>query len=145
MLVCHLCMLLFWSRLKNLIVCLYVTSTNSSKIWKNYWFVFDIWHGLYLIYFWLKSRIYLMLSIPYILLRTSSKHKKSRNETRIEPVGKPYREVCLQTLLWPWKVHRPSSWSLFLSELALKLKVFFFFFSLNGFFGLYWTYFQQMN
>ena len=46
---------------------------------------------------------------------------------RIEPVGKPYREVCLQTLLWPWKVHRPSSWSLLLSELALKLKVFFFF------------------
>ena len=44
---------------------------------------------------------------------------------RIEPVGKPYREVCLQTLLWPWKVHRPSSWSLLLSELALKLKVFF--------------------
>ena len=38
---------------------------------------------------------------------------------------------CLQTLLWPWKVHRPSSWSLLLSELALKLKVFF---SLNGFF-----------
>ena len=52
---------------------------------------------------------------------------------RIEPVGKPYREVCLQTLLWPWKVHRPSSWSLLLSELALKLN-FFFFFSLNGFF-----------
>ena len=35
---------------------------------------------------------------------------------RIEPVGKPYREVCLQTLLWPWKVHRPSSWSLLPSE-----------------------------
>ena len=48
---------------------------------------------------------------------------------RIEPVGKPYREVCLQTLLWPWKVHRPSSWSLLPSELALKLKDFFFFFS----------------
>ena len=30
---------------------------------------------------------------------------------RIEPVGKPYREVCLQTKLWPWKVHQPSSWS----------------------------------
>ena len=53
---------------------------------------------------------------------------------RIEPVGKPYREVCLQTLLWPWKVLRPSSWSLLLSELALKLKVFFLLFSLNGFF-----------
>ena len=47
---------------------------------------------------------------------------------RIEPVGKPYREVCLQTLLWPWKVHRPSSWSLLLSELAFKLKVCFFLF-----------------
>ena len=47
---------------------------------------------------------------------------------RIEPVGKPYREVCLQTLLWPWKVHRPSSWSLLLSELALKLNFFFLFF-----------------
>ena len=44
---------------------------------------------------------------------------------RIEPVGKPFREVCLQTLLWPWKVHKPSSWSLYLSELALKLKEFF--------------------
>ena len=30
---------------------------------------------------------------------------------RIEPVGKPYREVCLQTELWPWKVHQPNSWS----------------------------------
>ena len=53
---------------------------------------------------------------------------KRNEKTRIEPVGKPYREVCLQTLLWPWKVHRPSSWSLYLSELALKLKEFFFFF-----------------
>ena len=47
-------------------------------------------------------------------------------------LGKPYREVCLQTLLWPWKVHRPSSWSLLLSELALKAlkdgNSFFFFF-----------------
>ena len=55
---------------------------------------------------------------------------------RIEPVGKPYREVCLQTLLWPWKVHRPSSWSLLLSELALKLKVFF---SLFFFKWLFWV------
>ena len=30
---------------------------------------------------------------------------------RIEPVGKPYREVCLQTEWWPWKVHQPNSWS----------------------------------
>ena len=31
--------------------------------------------------------------------------------TRIEPVGKPYREVCLQTKLWPWKVHQSNSYS----------------------------------
>ena len=30
---------------------------------------------------------------------------------RIEPVGKPYREVCLQTKWWPLKVHQPNSWS----------------------------------
>ena len=30
---------------------------------------------------------------------------------RIEPVGKPYREVCLQTEWWPRKVHQPKSWS----------------------------------
>ena len=29
--------------------------------------------------------------------------------TRIEAVGKPYREVCLQTKLWPCKVHQPNS------------------------------------
>ena len=59
--------------------------------------------------------------------RNSSVKKVWKN--RIEPVGKPYREVCLQTLLCPWKVHQPSSWSLYLSELALKLKDFFSFFS----------------
>ena len=71
---------------------------------------------------------------------------------RIEPVGKPYREVCLQTVLWPGKVHQPSSWSLYLSELALKLKEkkilfffsFFFFFKWL-FWGWNWTYFQHMN
>ena len=31
--------------------------------------------------------------------------------TRIEPVGKPYREVCLRSELWPWMVHQPNSWS----------------------------------
>ena len=65
--------------------------------------------------------------------------KKSIYITRIEPVGKPYREVCLQTLLWPWKVHQPSSWLLYLSELALKLKekkfYLLFFLFLNGFLG----------
>ena len=34
-----------------------------------------------------------------------------RSNTRIEPVGKPYREVCLQTKWWPLKVHQPNSWS----------------------------------
>ena len=32
-------------------------------------------------------------------------------ETRIEPVGKPYREVCLRSELWPWMAHQPNSWS----------------------------------
>ena len=31
--------------------------------------------------------------------------------TRIEPVGKPYREVCLCSEFWPWMVHQPNSWS----------------------------------
>ena len=66
------------------------------------------------------------------------------NLTRIEPVGKPYREVCLQTLLWPWNVHQPSSWSLYLSVKIFFCFFFFFLFFLNDFFGLYWTYFQQM-
>ena len=30
---------------------------------------------------------------------------------RIEPVGKPYREVCLRSELWPWMAHHPNSWS----------------------------------
>ena len=32
-------------------------------------------------------------------------------KTRIEPVGKPYREVCLRSELWPWMAHQPNSWS----------------------------------
>ena len=73
------------------------------------------------------------LILTAILLKNSQINLKiiciqKIEKTRIEPVGKPYREVCLQTLLWPWKVHRPSSWSLLLSELAFKLKVCFFLF-----------------
>ena len=30
--------------------------------------------------------------------------------TRIEPVGEPYREVCLYTELWPETVHQPNCW-----------------------------------
>ena len=30
---------------------------------------------------------------------------------RIEPVGKPYREVCLRSELWHWMAHQPNSWS----------------------------------
>ena len=30
---------------------------------------------------------------------------------RIEPVGKPYREVCLRSELWLWMTHQPNSWS----------------------------------
>ena len=32
-------------------------------------------------------------------------------ETRIEPVGKPYREVCLRSELCPVMAHQPNSWS----------------------------------
>ena len=31
--------------------------------------------------------------------------------TRIEPVGKPYREVCLCSELCPEMAHQPNSWS----------------------------------
>ena len=34
-----------------------------------------------------------------------------RLETRIEPVGKPYREVCLRSELWPLMTHQPNSWT----------------------------------
>ena len=30
---------------------------------------------------------------------------------RIEPVGKPYREVCLRCELCPVMAHQPNSWS----------------------------------
>ena len=30
---------------------------------------------------------------------------------RIEPAGKPYREVCLCSELWPVMAHQPNSWS----------------------------------
>ena len=33
------------------------------------------------------------------------------NKTRIEPVGKPYREVCLRSELCPVMAHQPNSWS----------------------------------
>ena len=36
---------------------------------------------------------------------------QDRKRTRIEPVGKPYREVCLHSELWPWMAHQPNSWS----------------------------------
>ena len=41
----------------------------------------------------------------------SGKERKIIIKTRIEPVGKPYREVCLRSELWPWMVHQPNSWS----------------------------------
>ena len=39
------------------------------------------------------------------------KKKNKMKKTRIEPVGKPYREVCLRSELWPWMAHQPNSWS----------------------------------
>ena len=99
--------------------------------------------------------VFYVFQIIWIIYSKGTKHNEDFNLinnmeymyiTRFEPVGKSYREVCLQTKLWPLKVHHPSSWSLYLSELALKLKEFFFlfcfFFFLNGFIGLYWTFFQ---
>ena len=38
-------------------------------------------------------------------------HEQLHIKTRIEPVGKPYREVCLRSELWPWMTHHPNSWS----------------------------------
>ena len=46
--------------------------------------------------------------IPAKFHRNSFKNKR---ETRIEPVRKPYREVCLRSELWPWMAHQPNSWS----------------------------------
>ena len=39
------------------------------------------------------------------------KEKKNKQETRIEPVGKPYREVCLCSELCPVIAHQQNSWS----------------------------------
>ena len=36
---------------------------------------------------------------------------KEIKNTRIELVGKPYREVCLRSELRPWRAHQPNSWS----------------------------------
>ena len=36
---------------------------------------------------------------------------QKREETTIEPVGKPYREVCLRSELCPWMAHQPNSCS----------------------------------
>ena len=33
------------------------------------------------------------------------------NTTRIEPIGKPYRKVCLRSELWLRMAHQPNSWS----------------------------------
>ena len=37
--------------------------------------------------------------------------RRTYDPTRIEPVGKPYREVCLRSELWPWMAHQLNSWS----------------------------------
>ena len=37
--------------------------------------------------------------------------KDCNHNTRIEPVGKPYREVCLCSELCPVMAHQPNSWS----------------------------------
>ena len=46
-----------------------------------------------------------------IQIRAYFSFKEQYILTRIEPVGKPYREVCLLSELWPWMAHQPNSWS----------------------------------
>ena len=47
-----------------------------------------------------------------IVIETSSiVHGQIDKKTRIEPVGKPYREVCLRSELCPVMAHQPNSWS----------------------------------
>ena len=40
-----------------------------------------------------------------------AKKRKKAFDTRIEPVGKPYREVCLRSEFWDWMAHQSNSWS----------------------------------
>ena len=86
------------------------------------------WFFFFFFFFFTEQGLYVLVCVSVLF-------------PRIEPVGRPYMEVCLQTLLWPWKIHPPSSWWLYLSELALKLKekrfflLFFCFLFFNGFLG----------
>ena len=38
----------------------------------------------------------------------SLRNTENNYNTRIEPVGKPYREVCLRSELWHWMAHQPN-------------------------------------
>ena len=55
----------------------------------------------------------MLLICPFLSLFAFSipSEEKKTYQTRIEPVGKPYREVCLRSELWPWMAHHPNSWS----------------------------------
>ena len=78
--------------------------------------VIEVFCGVFLFSWWFNNRFF--RGCRGFCHRTESDfsfffiYVHKREKTRIEPVGKPYREFCLQTLLWPWKVRRPSSWSL---------------------------------
>ena len=46
-----------------------------------------------------------------MLMTPLQQEDRQQKQTRIEPVGKPYREVCLRSELWLWMAHQPNSWS----------------------------------
>ena len=52
---------------------------------------------------------YIGLCTKLVVIQSTERY--AINRTRIEPVGKPYREVCLRSELWPSMAHQPNSWS----------------------------------
>ena len=54
---------------------------------------------------WVRIRVFFFFLVSCVLVCVSVLFP------RIEPVGKPYREVCLRSELWPWMAHQPNSWS----------------------------------
>ena len=57
---------------------------------------------------WVRIRVFFFFFFffsPYVWVCVSVSFP------RIEPVGKPYREVCLRSELWLWMAHQPNSLS----------------------------------
>ena len=63
----------------------------------------------------ISVRLYLFLLLKMNCAKKHQRHTinytKKYYKTRIEPVGKPYREVCLCSGLWPVMAYQPNSWS----------------------------------